>query len=206
MSTSVTLADRERLAGHPALCVWLTGLPAAGKTTLARAVERRLFERGLRTSVLDGDELRTGINAGLGFTPSDRSENLRRAGHAARLIADSGAIVLCAFVSPAAADRARARSLFAPGRFVEVWVRCPIEVCRARDPKGLYAKAARGELSDLTGVGAPYEAPLEAEIIIDAAEGPLEDAVARLEADLVARLEALAGRAFPIGGRTTAAP
>lgn len=165
--TPVTREARERRAGHPALCVWLTGLPAAGKTTLARNVEQALFARGLNTYVLDGDELRTGLNAGLGFTPAERSENLRRAGHAARILVDAGVIVLCAFVSPSVDDRDRVRALFEPGRFSEVWVDCPLEVCRSRDPKGLYGKAARGELPNLTGVGAPYEIPVAAELIID---------------------------------------
>lgn len=181
----LTRPDRERLAGHRALCVWLTGLPAAGKTTLARAVERRLHERGLRTFVLDGDELRAGLNAGLGFSPAERSENLRRAGHAARLLFDSGAVVLCAFVSPTAADRGRIRTLFDPGGFVEVWVSCPVDVCRGRDPKGLYRRADRGELPDLTGVGAPYEPPTAAELVIDTSGGDHAGAVARLEAHIL---------------------
>ncbi len=192
-SERVTRGERERLAGHPALCVWLTGLPAAGKTTLARGVERVLFQRGLRSYVLDGDELRGGLNAGLGFSPADRSENLRRAGHAARLLVDAGAITLCAFVSPAIADRAMIRALFEPGRFLEVWVRCPVEVCSARDPKGLYARAARGELKDLTGVGAPYEPPQTPELVIDSSRDPA-GAVRALELELLRMLEALDSR------------
>jgi len=174
--------------GHSALCVWLTGLPAAGKTTLARSVDRALHRGGVHSYVLDGDELRGGLNAGLGFSPTDRSENLRRAGHAARILVDAGVVALCAFVSPAAADRDRVRALFSPGRFIEVWVRCPVEVCRARDPKGLYGKAARGELSDLTGVGAPYEAPTAAELIVDTGSTGTAEASAALAGYLLARL------------------
>jgi len=188
---ALTWADREHLAGHAAACVWLTGLPAAGKTTLAKSVERALHRRGVHSYVLDGDELRGGLNAGLGFSPTDRSENLRRAGHAARILVDAGVVALCAFVSPAAADRARVRALFPPGRFIEVWVRCPVEVCRARDPKGLYGKAARGELSNLTGVGAPYEAPTAAELVVDSDCAEVADTSAVLERHIMSRLEGL---------------
>lgn len=192
MSTDkrVTRLEREGRAGHPALCVWLTGLPAAGKTTLARGVERALFERGLSTYVLDGDELRVGLTAGLGFSPADRHENLRRAGHAARLLVDAGVIVVCAFVSPAASDRAMIRELFEQDRFIEVWVSCPVSVCAERDPKGLYAKAARGEIPNLTGVGAPYEAPTAAELTVDSSSQPGR-AVEQLEELVLKRLEQL---------------
>jgi adenylylsulfate kinase len=188
----LTRAEREAMAGHPALCVWLTGLPAAGKTTLARGVERELFARGLRTYVLDGDELRAGLNAGLGFSPADRHENLRRAGHAARLLVDAGVIAVCAFVSPAAADRAMIRELFEQDRFIEVWVSCPVSVCAERDPKGLYAKAARGEIANLTGVGAPYEAPDAPELVVDSSSRPGR-AVEMLVQTITRALEGLGG-------------
>ncbi|MCC6621819.1 MAG: adenylyl-sulfate kinase [Deltaproteobacteria bacterium] len=188
----VTPDDRTRAARHGRACVWLTGLPAAGKSSLALGVERRLHDRGWRTFVLDGDELRTGLNAGLGFSPEARSENLRRAGHVARLMVDAGLVVLAAFVSPSAADRARVRAMFDAAHFVEVWVRCDVDVCRARDPKGLYARAARGELAGLTGVDAPYEPPAAADIVIATDALSLPAAIDELEARLVARLGATA--------------
>jgi len=184
----VTPDERERGSTHARACVWLTGVPAAGKSTLATGVERRLHARGWRTFVLDGDELRTGLSAGLGFSAEARSENLRRAGHAARLMVDAGLVVLAAFVSPSAADRASVRALFEPGRFVEVWVRCASEVCRARDPKGLYARAARGELAGLTGYDAPYEVPSQPELVVDTATATVEASVTAFEDALVRRL------------------
>jgi bifunctional enzyme CysN/CysC len=150
-----------------AAVVWLTGLSGAGKTTIARAVQQRLREAGRTTIVLDGDELREGICADLGFSPADRVENIRRAGQLARLLFDQGAIVLCAFVSPYRESRDRVRALLPPGRFVETFVKADVETCRTRDAKGLYARANAGHLSNLTGVSAPYEEPLSPELIID---------------------------------------
>lgn len=147
--------------------MWLTGLPGAGKTTIANAVAQRLRQQGRMAVVLDGDEMRRGLCADLGFSPADRAENIRRAGDVARLLFDQGAIVLCAFVSPYRAARERVRTLFPPGRFVEAYVCADVETCRARDPKGLYAKERGGALQGLTGVSAPYEAPVAAELVID---------------------------------------
>jgi bifunctional enzyme CysN/CysC len=158
---------REARQGHLAAVVWLTGMSGAGKTTISRAVERRLFEQGRRTMLLDGDQLRHGLCADLGFSPTDRAENIRRAGEVARLFFEQGAIVLCAFVSPYAADRSRVRALVPEGRFVEVFVKADVETCRARDPKGLYARASEGRLKQFTGVSAPYEEPDAPELTID---------------------------------------
>ncbi|HEY0025988.1 MAG TPA: sulfate adenylyltransferase subunit CysN [Longimicrobium sp.] len=175
---------REARNGHAAAVVWLTGLSGAGKSTIARALERHLFARGCQTMLLDGDQLRHGLCGDLGFTPADRAENVRRAGEAARLFFESGALVLCTFVSPFAADRDRARSLVPEGRFVEVFVDCPLPELRRRDTKGLYARAERGELHDLTGVTAPYEPPTAAELVVRSDAEGVDAAVARIVAHL----------------------
>ena len=155
----VTRAQREAIHGHRGVTLWLTGLSGSGKSTLAHALEHALSERKLSVYVLDGDNVRHGLSGDLGFSPEDRSENLRRIGAVAQLFVDAGLIVLCAFVSPYRADRDRLRSAMAPADFVEIHVQASLETCRARDPKGLYEKAASGAISDLTGVGSPYEPP-----------------------------------------------
>jgi bifunctional enzyme CysN/CysC len=155
----VTPVIRERAKGQRATVVWLTGLPGSGKSTIANAVERRLVALGRQTMLLDGDNLRQGLNADLGFDAASRAENVRRVGEVAKLMADAGLIVLVALVSPFRVDRARARALLPEGRFLEVFVDTPPEICRQRDPKGLYAKAARGKVANLTGRDQPYEPP-----------------------------------------------
>jgi adenylylsulfate kinase len=157
-------AGREKLLGGPGCVVWFTGLSGSGKSTVARRVERRMLEAGARAYVLDGDNLRHGLNGDLGFSPDDRAENIRRVGEVARLMADAGLVVLSAFVSPYAADRNRVRALVPSGRFIEVFVDTPLEVCEARDPKGLYKKARAGVIADFTGISAPYEAPVRPEV------------------------------------------
>ncbi len=144
--------------------LWLTGLPAAGKTTLASEITCRLRDLGLSVCLLDGDIMRRGLNADLGFGERDRAENIRRAAEIARLLLDSGIIVVAALISPFRAGRANAREIAGAGRFLEVFVDAPLDVCRQRDPKGLYAKAGAGQISDLTGVGSPYERPLRPEL------------------------------------------
>jgi bifunctional enzyme CysN/CysC len=178
---------REARQGHQAAVIWLTGLPGAGKTTIAKGVERRLFESGHHTMLLDGDQLRHGLCGDLGFTPTDRAENIRRAGEVARLFFEQGAIVLCAFVSPYRKDRDRVRALVPDGRFVEVLVTADAETRRARDPKGHYAKASKGQVAQFTGVSAPYEAPLQAELTIDTAALSVEAAVEQVLAALRTR-------------------
>lgn len=160
----ITRTDRERLMGHRGLTIWLTGLSAAGKSTLAIAVEKALFEHGYHTYILDGDNIRHGLNKNLGFSPEDRTENIRRISEVARLFSDSGIINLTAFISPYRGDRRAARELCGDNAFVEVYVDCPVEVCEQRDPKGAYQKARQGLIKDFTGVSAPYDPPEKPEI------------------------------------------
>ena len=160
----VSPRTRAELLGHRPLTVWFTGLSGSGKSTLARLVEQELIASNVLACVLDGDNLRFGLNADLGFSPEDRAENIRRVGEVAALLHNFGAVVLAAFISPYRQDRDRARNLHPPGGFIEVFVDAPLEECERRDPKGLYAKARAGEITDLTGVSAPYEAPLNAEL------------------------------------------
>ena len=150
--------------------IWLYGLSGAGKTTLAEALEKKLQSDGYPTVLLDGDNLRSGLNKDLGFTRADRAENVRRVGQVAHLMADAGLVVIVALVSPFAEDRDSVRELFDKGKFAEVWVKTPIEVCTDRDPKGLYKKAADGSLPNLSGVGQEYEPPAHAELILDGTE------------------------------------
>lgn len=176
----VARAERERLLGQRALTVWMTGLSAAGKSTLAFAVERALYERGRACYVLDGDNVRHGLNGDLGFSAADRRENIRRIAEVARLMNDAGLIVITAFISPWRADRAMARAIIGEAGFFEVHVGTPLAVCEARDPKGMYARARRGELAEFTGVSSPYEAPLAADLTLDMGQWSLAEAVAHL--------------------------
>jgi bifunctional enzyme CysN/CysC len=177
---------RERLSGHRGRVVWLTGLSGAGKSTIADRAERALHAQGVRSFVLDGDNIRHGLNKDLGFTFEDRAENVRRVAEVARLMVDAGVVVLVALVSPFRADRRAARALFESGDFVEVHVSTPVEVCAARDTKGLYAKAAAGDLPNLSGVGQAYEEPLSAELVIRG-DGDLEATVSAVVAAALAQ-------------------
>jgi bifunctional enzyme CysN/CysC len=181
---TVDRAARQRLKGQRARVLWLTGLPGAGKSTIADALERRLHAVGLHTYVLDGDNVRSGLNKDLGFTPEARAENVRRVAEVARILLDAGLIVIVALVSPFRTDRAVAKSLFEPGDFAEVWVNTPAEVCARRDPKGLYAKAKAGTLPNMTGVGQAYEPPEHPDLVVDGA-GALDDATELLAAHLM---------------------
>jgi len=186
-SWNVGREEREARNGHKAAVIWMTGQPGAGKTTIARAVERALFDRGIRTMLLDGDQVRHGLCGDLGFSPDERSENIRRVGEVARLFFEQGSIVLCAFVSPYRADRDRVRGLFPADRFVEVFVSADDETRRRRDPKGLYARAAAGRVGDFTGVSAPYEAPPAPDLVLDTMSATVEQSTATL----IERLAAL---------------
>lgn len=164
---AVTRGRREQQNGHRGTAVWFTGLSASGKSTLAHAAEHRLHAMGCNAYVLDGDNVRHGLCADLGFSPADRHENLRRIGELTRLFVDAGIIALAAFISPYRVDRDRIRERIGTNDFVEVYCRCPIEVCESRDPKEVYRKARDGEIADFTGVSAPYEAPVAADLVID---------------------------------------
>ena len=177
---AVDKAARCRLAGHGSGAVWLTGLSGAGKSTLANALEQRLHAAGRRTYVLDGDNVRHGLNKDLGFSPADRVENIRRVAEVARLLVDAGVIVVVAFNSPFRAERTMARELFGPGEFIEVFVDTPLAVAEQRDAKGLYAKARRGELRNFTGIDSPYEEPLSPELRLDMATLSASEAVERV--------------------------
>ncbi|MCO4762157.1 MAG: adenylyl-sulfate kinase [Myxococcales bacterium] len=162
-SSQVSPAERAALLGHPGFTVWFTGLSGSGKSTLAHGLERALIDRGVLASVLDGDNIRQGLSGDLNFNAADRAENIRRVGEVAVVMTDAGTAVIAAFISPYAEDRARVRARFADGRFLEVHVSCPLEVCEQRDPKGLYIRARAGEIANFTGVSAPYEEPHDAD-------------------------------------------
>jgi len=162
----VNQADRETITGHRACTIWMTGLPASGKSTLAVALEKALWDRGVHAFVLDGDNVRHGLNKDLGFSPEDRNENIRRIGEVAKLFTTAGVINITAFISPYRADRDQARKLMTDGEFLEVFVDCTLEECERRDPKGHYKKARAGEIREFTGVSAPYEPPLQPEIVV----------------------------------------
>jgi bifunctional enzyme CysN/CysC len=164
---NISLQEREVRNRHQAAVLWFTGLPGSGKTTIARVTEKRLFAEQCQTMLLDGDQVRHGLNGDLGFTAGDRAENIRRVGEMAALFFRQGCITLCTFVSPFRVDRDRARALIPEGRFIEVFVDTPLEECERRDPKGLYARAKRGEISHMTGISSPYEAPESPELRVE---------------------------------------
>lgn len=164
---SVTREERCKLMGHKGCILWFTGLSACGKSTIANAVDRKLHDAGVHTFVLDGDNIRMGLNKNLGFSAEDRAENIRRIGEVAKLFADAGVITATAFISPYLADRDKVRALMGQGGFIEVYVNASLETCEARDPKGLYKKARAGEIKSFTGISDPYEAPVNPELVLD---------------------------------------
>ena len=174
---NINSLDRERLLQQKGAVLWFTGLSGSGKSTLALAVEEKLFERGHLCFVLDGDNIRHGLNKNLGFSPEDREENIRRIGEVAKLFSDAGVIAMTAFISPYRNDRNNARALLENDRFVEIYVKVPLDVAEERDPKGLYKKARAGEIKEFTGITAPYEEPLSPEIVVDTAELGLAQSV-----------------------------
>lgn len=176
----VTTAARCQANGHRSGILWLTGLSASGKTTLAFELDRLLFQKGWRTFVLDGDNVRHGLCADLGFSAEDRAENIRRIGEVAKLFAQSGCIVITAFISPYRADRDHVRAI-AGDLFHEVHVATPLAVCEDRDPKGLYLRARRGEIEGFTGISAPYEPPLAPELVLDTSDLSVADSLSRLQ-------------------------
>ncbi|KGP77564.1 MULTISPECIES: adenylyl-sulfate kinase [unclassified Paenibacillus] len=164
---SVTKEKRHDLNGHKSCVLWFTGLSGAGKSTISMCVEKELYKRGIRSYVLDGDNIRLGLNNNLSFTPEDRKENIRRVGEVSKLFVDAGLIVLAAFISPYEKDRKVARELLNPGEFIEIYVKCSLEECERRDPKFLYKKARNGEIHNFTGISAPYEEPLRPELTLE---------------------------------------
>jgi len=187
VSHQVTAAERASRASHAGAVVWLTGLPGSGKSTLAMALERRLFDLGWQAYTLDGDNVRRGLNADLGFSQEDRQENIRRIGEVAALFADAGTICITAFISPYREDRARARAAAGQRHFFEAHVNSGLATCERRDPKGHYRKARAGLLKDFTGVDAPYEVPEHPDITVDTESQDIDASVAQLLAFVVAR-------------------
>jgi adenylyl-sulfate kinase len=179
--------EREARLGQRGAILWLTGLSGSGKSTVSRELERALLERGRFAYVLDGDNLRHGLNADLGFSEADRVENIRRVGAVAQLFADSGVLCVTAFISPFRADRDRVRALVPPGRFLEIFVDTPLDECERRDPKGLYRRARAGEIRDFTGISSPYEPPAAPEVHLRTVGRPPTECAAEIVRALQAR-------------------
>ncbi|WP_270180691.1 adenylyl-sulfate kinase [Alkalihalobacillus sp. CinArs1] len=179
-SHSIQKSDRQLLHEHKSYIVWFTGLSGSGKSTVANELEKALHSRGLSTFLLDGDNLRHGLNADLGFQEVDRKENIRRVGEVAKLFVESGTVVLTAFISPYQSDREMVRNLVEADEFIEVYVDCPIEECEKRDPKGLYEKVRTGEIKEFTGISAPYEAPKSPDVVLYTAIHSVPDCVHQL--------------------------
>jgi adenylylsulfate kinase len=166
-ASKISKTDRHQLNQHKSAVLWFTGLSGSGKSTISVELEKELFQLGIHVYRLDGDNLRHGLNANLGFSPADRKENIRRIGEVAKLMVDAGLLTLAATISPFREDREQIRKLFDEGEFIEVFVKARVEVCKARDPKGLYRKAEMGKIKNFTGIDAPYEEPKSPEIVID---------------------------------------
>ncbi|MBW9315625.1 MULTISPECIES: adenylyl-sulfate kinase [Bacillus] len=172
---AISKSDRQSLNGHKSCVLWFTGLSGSGKSVLANAVDEKLYRKGIQSYVLDGDNIRHGLNKDLGFQTGDRIENIRRIGEVAKLFVDSGQMILSAFISPFREDRDMVRALFPKGEFFEIYVKCPLHVCEQRDPKGLYKKARNGEIKHFTGIDSPYEAPLSPDFIIESDQTSISD-------------------------------
>ena len=178
--SQVSRAEREALLRHRAVTLWFTGLSGSGKSTIAVGAEKALLERGRHAYVLDGDNIRHGLNKNLGFSPADRTENIRRIGEVAKLFTEAGMVAITAFISPYRADRDQVRALVPPGDFVEVHVDCPLEVCEQRDVKGLYQKARAGQIKEFTGISAPYEPPAKPELALRTDRQSVDESVAAI--------------------------
>ena len=186
-TATVSRADREKMNSHKSAILWFTGFSGAGKSSLAHAVEDRLFKLGCRTYVLDGDNIRHGLCKDLSFSDTDRTENIRRIGEVSKLFIESGVMTLTAFISPFRSDRAVVRELVNEGDFIEVYCKCDLSVCEERDVKGLYKKVRAGEISEFTGINSPYEEPLKPEITVDTAAQSIEESVEQVINALVER-------------------
>ncbi|WLV25045.1 adenylyl-sulfate kinase [Aciduricibacillus chroicocephali] len=178
--SEVTKKDRQQKNGHKGAVIWFTGLSGSGKSTISVALDKALFDKGIRAYRLDGDNIRHGLNKNLGFSEEDRTENIRRIGEVSKLLIDAGLFALTAFISPYRADRNQVRELLEADEFIEVYVKASVETCEARDPKGLYKKARNGEIKNFTGIDAPYEEPSNAEIILDTDALSVEECVDQL--------------------------
>ncbi|KMK76051.1 adenylyl-sulfate kinase [Alkalihalobacillus pseudalcaliphilus] len=181
----VSKQDRQKQKGHKSVILWFTGLSGAGKSTLANALDLYLHQKGLTSYVLDGDNVRHGLNKGLGFSEEDRKENIRRIGEVSKLFLDAGTIVSTAFISPFRQDRDQVRQLVEDGEFIEIYVKCSLEKCELRDPKGLYKKARSGEIPEFTGISSPYEEPLNPEVLVETDQLSIEGSIQKVIAYLV---------------------
>ena len=181
--------QKERLNQQKAVVIWMTGLSGSGKSTLARSLENNLFEMGYLTKLLDGDNLRSGINNNLGFSDEDRTENIRRAAEVSKLFAQCGVVTICSLISPTTAIRSMARDIIGPDLFYEVFINCPLEVCEERDVKGLYAKARNGEIKKFTGIDAPFEDPVDPSLEIRTDLHSIEDCQAQLLDSILPRIK-----------------
>lgn len=175
--TEITKRDREKRNGHKGIVIWLTGLSGCGKSTIATGLQKELFKRNCNVYILDGDNIRHGLNGDLGFSPEDREENIRRIGEVAKLFADAGIIAITSFISPYRKDRDCNRALLKAGEFIEVYVKAPLEICEQRDPKGLYQKAREGVIAEFTGISAPYEEPLKPELALETDKLSVDESV-----------------------------
>ena len=178
--TKITKQNRQKLNGHKSMMLWFTGLSGAGKSTVASALENKLYEKGIHTYLLDGDNVRHGLNQDLGFTSEDRKENIRRLAEIGKLFVDAGIVVLCAAISPFQKEREQAKQIVGKDDFIEVYIKCSVEECEKRDPKGLYKKARTGEIQQFTGISQPYEEPQHPDIIIDTTNQSIENSVFKL--------------------------
>lgn len=184
---SVTKEERWKLMGHKGCVLWFTGLSACGKSTVANAVDRKLHDAGVHTAVLDGDNIRFGLNKNLGFSADDRAENIRRIGEVAKLFMEAGVIVLTAFISPFRSDRERVRGMVEHGDFIEIFCDSPIEICESRDVKGIYKKARAGQIADFTGISSPYEFPEKPELNVNTGEKELDACVQQVIDEMMQR-------------------
>jgi len=184
---TVTKEDRWKMNKHKSVLIWITGLSASGKSTIAHELESQLFQKRIRSYVLDGDNIRHGLNKNLGFSPDDRHENLRRIGELAKLFVDAGMVTITAFISPYRSDRQMVRELVGSKEFIEVYLKCSVDVCETRDPKGLYQKAKRGEIQNFTGISSPYEEPEHPELVLETGLLSIDESVAKILAYLDAQ-------------------